>query len=127
MAVRREGVGVSQSKGEVRPQAPITSDPESRAPRPFELTLLDLPTLPISLFRQTRNLLHDRRTPSRRQNEPESRLPISDQRRWYREMPGQIQAFLATPGAASANFPARAAEVPDLWQDYLPNPYSWAN
>jgi TonB family protein len=42
-------------------------------------------------------------------------------------LPAQIQALLATPKGASANFPSRVADVPDLWQDYLPDPYSWAN
>jgi TonB family protein len=118
---------VSQSSAEVRPQGASLPNPQSNAPRPFELTLLDLPTLPISLIRQTRNLLHDRRAPSRRQDEPEARLPISDQRPWYRELPAQIQGLLATPKAAPAGFTSRAADVPDIWQDYLPNPYSWAN
>ena len=118
---------MSQSKPEVRPQAPAVPDPESYAPRPFELTLLDLPSLPVSLIRQAGNLLRDRRTPSRRHDQPEARLPLSDQRPWYRELPAQIQALLATPKAAPANFTSRAADVPDLWQDYLPNPYSWAN
>ncbi len=72
-------------------------------------------------------MLRDRRASSRRREQPEARRPLSDQRPWYRELPAQIQAFLATPKAASANFPSRAADVPDLWQDYLPNPYSWAN
>lgn len=118
---------MSQSKAEVCPQALGIPRPESNASRPFELTLLDLPTLPISLIRQTRNLVHDRRSSSHRQKEPESRLPISDQHPWYRELPAQIQALLETPKAAPARFNSRAIDVPDLWQDYLPNPYSWAN
>jgi TonB family protein len=118
---------VSQSNAEVRPQAPADPDSESHAQRPFQLTLLDLPTLPVSLVRQTRCLLRERRASSRHPSEPEARLPISDQRPWYRELPAQIQALMATPKAAPARFNSRVADVPDLWQDYLPNPYSWAN
>jgi TonB family protein len=118
---------VAQSNAEVRPQAPAVPDPESYAQRNFELTLLDLPTLPVSLVRQARCMLRERRESSRHPNEPEARLPISDPRPWYRELPAQIQALLATPKAAPASFSSRAADVPDLWQDYLPNPYSWAN
>jgi TonB family protein len=118
---------VSQSNAEVCRQALAIPKPESYARRPFELTLLELPTLPISLVREVGCLLRDRRASSRRREQPEARLPISDQRPWYRDLPAQIQALLATPKAASANFPSRAADVPDLWQDYLPNPYSWAN
>ncbi len=118
---------MSQSNAEVRPQAPAVPDPESYTKRPFELTLLDLPTLPVSLARQTRCLLGERRAPSRFRDQPEERLPLSDQRPWYRELPAQLQALLATPKAAPARISSRAADVPDLWQDYLPNPYSWAN
>jgi len=118
---------VSQSEVEVRPPAPAIPDPESYTQRPFELTLLDAPILPVSLFRQAGDPLRERRTPSRRRDEPEVRLPISDQRPWYRDLPAQIQALLATPKAVPANFTSRAADVPDIWQDYLPNPYSWAN
>ena len=117
---------MSQSKAEVRPQAAAIPDPASYAQRPFELTLLDLPILPVSLLRQAGELLRERRTPSRGQ-QTEARLPLSDQRPWYRELPAQIQALLAAPKAAPARFDVRAADVPDIWQDYLPNPYSWAN
>jgi TonB family protein len=118
---------VSQSDAEVRPQAPADPDPTSSTQRSFELTLLDLPTLPVSLVWQTRCLLRERRASSRFHDQPEERLPLSDQRPWYRELPAQIQALLATPKAAPARFNSRASDVPDLWQDYLPNPYSWAN
>lgn len=118
---------MSQSKLEVRPQAPAVPDPESCSQRPFELTLLDLPSLPVSLIRQAGDLLRERRAPSHRHDQPETRLPLLDQRLWYRELPAQIQALLATPKAASATFHSCAADVPDFWQDYLPNPYSWAN
>ena len=103
--------------------------PRSRVSRstPFELTLLDLPSLPVSLVRQAGDLLRDRREPSRRHDQPQARLPLSDQRPWYRDLPAQIQDLLATPKAAPAGFTSRAADVPDIWQDYLPNPYSWAN
>jgi len=118
---------VSPSQPEVRPNASAIPDFESCAPRPFELTLLDLPTLPVSLVRQTQNLLHDRRAPIRSGEQPDARLPLSDQLPWYRELPSQIQALLATPKGAAAGYNSRAADLPDRWQDYLPNPYSWAN
>jgi len=118
---------VLQSNAEVRPQAAAATEPGAYAQSPFELTRLDLPSLPVSLIRQAGALLRDRRAPSRRRDEPPVRLPITDQRPWYRELPAQIQALLATPKAAPAGFTSRAADVPDLWQDYLPNPYSWAN
>jgi len=125
--VRRQGVVVSQSNAEVPSQTPAIPEPESYHQHSFELTLLNLPTLPVSLLRQAGDLLRERRTPARRRDQPEARLPVSDQRPWYRDLPAQIQAVLATPKAAPAGYTSRAAGVPDIWQDYLPNPYSWAN
>ena len=118
---------MSQSNGEVRPQRPAIPTSESPAPPPFELTLLDAPSLPVSLIRQAGELLRERRAPSRFQDQPEAPLLVLDLRPWYRDLPAQIQDLLAAPKTASASFPMRAADVPDIWQDYLPNPYSWAN
>jgi TonB family protein len=89
--------------------------------------LLDLPTLPKSLIRQAGELLRERRDRSRRRDQPRARLPISDQLPWYRELPAEIQDLFAMRGTAPARFDRRAARVPDLWQDYLPDPFSWAN
>jgi TonB family protein len=111
----------------VRPQESVFLDPESNAPVAFELTLLDVPSLPVSLIRQAGNLLRDRREPSLHRDQPQARLPISDQQPWYRELPTRIRELLATPKAAPAGFASHVADVPDLWQDYPPNPYSWAN
>ncbi len=122
---------MSQSDAEVCPQARAVPnaefDPQSPVSRPFELTLLDLPTLPVSLIRQAGALLRERREPSFRRGQPEARLPISDQRPWFRELPAQFRAYLAASRAAAARTDPRRVDVRDLWQDYLPNPYSWAN
>lgn len=125
--VRKEGVVVSPSMPEVRPQASAIPDPKSCGQRPFELTLLDSPSLPVSLIRQAGGLLRERREPRHPQNQPEARLPLSDQTPWYRDLPVQLRALLTTPQPAPARFSSRPADVRDLWQDYLPNPYSWAN
>ena len=118
---------MSQSDAEVRPQAPAIPDPDSHSHHSFQLTLLEFPTLPVSLIRQARGLLRERHEPSHRRDQPEARLPLSDQRPWYRELPAQMQALLVTREPAPARFNSRAGDVPDLWQDYLPNPFSWAN
>jgi len=125
--VRKKGVVVSQSDAEVCPRAHAVPESKSRASRPFELTLLELPSLPVSLIRQAGALLRERREPSSRRNQAEARLPISDQRPWFRELPAQIRAYLAASKAAPARTDVRAVDARDLWQDYLPNPYSWAN
>jgi TonB family protein len=83
--------------------------------------------MPVSLIRQTIDLLRERRAPSRWQDLPEARLPLLDLRPWYRDLPAQIRDLWATPKAAPAGFASHAADVPDIGQDYLPDPYSWAN
>ena len=118
---------MSPSQPEVRPDEPATADSESRARRPFQPTLLDLPTLPVSLARQTGNWLHDRRTAIRSGELPQARLLLSDERPWFRELPSQIQSLLSSSKGAVTGYNSRAADFPDLWKDYLPNPYSWAN
>jgi len=118
---------VSQSKPEVYPESHEIPSGEPRVSHSFELTLLELPTLPVSLIRQTKNLLQDRRRPTERHGQPQERLPISDQRVWFLDLPAQIQAFLAMPKAAPARFGSQAGNARDLWQDYKQNPYSWAN
>jgi len=55
------------------------------------------------------------------------RLPLSDQRLWFRELPSQIRAYWAMARLAPATFESDAVGVRDLWQDYQPDPYSWAN
>jgi len=118
---------VSQSGVDVRSQAATIPDPAYDSARSFELTLLDVPTLPVSLIRQANALLHERRNPARCRDQPEARLPLSDQRPWFLELPAQIRVFLAMPHAVPARFNSQAGDAPDIWQDYLPNPFSWAN
>lgn len=118
---------MSQSKPDVRPESHGIPNGEPRVPQSFELTLLELPTLPVSLIRQTRNLLQDRREPPKGHCQPQEHLPVSDQRVWFLDLPSQIQAFLSMPKAAPARFGSKAGNARDLWQDYKQNPYSWAN
>lgn len=49
-----------------------------------------------------------------------------DTRPWFRSLPEQVRALLSAPKAAPA-FTSRPLDVPEIWQDYLPNPFSWAN
>lgn len=118
---------MSQSKPDVRPESHAIPDGEPRVPHSFELTLLELPTLPISLIRQTRNLLQDRRKTSESRDQPQRRLPLSDQRAWFLELPSQLQAFMAMAKTAPARYDLRGGDGRNIWQDYRQNPYSWAN
>jgi protein TonB len=118
---------VSQSKPDVCPESHVIPDGEPRVPQSFELTLLDLPTLPVSLLRQSRNLFRDRRERSGHDDQPQARLPLSDQRAWFLELPSQLQAFLEMAKTVPARYDSRAGGGRNIWQDYRQNPYSWAN
>jgi periplasmic protein TonB len=103
---------------------------ESTSPLPselgtdFKVTLLELPPLPVSLPQQISCWWKERRT--ERQSGPEAPLPILDMKPWFRNLPGQLRAlFSAKP--VSGTFTSTPVDVPNIWQDYLPNPYSWAN
>ena len=109
-----------------------TSVPASNEPpaivnpggRDFKLTLFEAPPLPVSLAHQIACWWQDRRIQI--DPEAESARPMLDTRPWFRSLPEQVRALL-TASKASPAFSSRPVDVPDIWQDYLPNPYSWAN
>jgi periplasmic protein TonB len=113
MSLRRTGLPVSPQPA------------ENPAEYSFKLTLFETPPLPISLSREISCWWQERR--AERQPEAETPLPLLDMRPWFRNLPEQIRALLAAAKAAPAAFSSRPVDVPDIWQDYLPNPYSWAN
>lgn len=102
-----------------------TQSSENRDEYDFKLTLLEAPPLPVSLPRQIACWWQERG--AERPPEAEAALPLVDMRPWFRNLPEQIRAMLNTPKAAPATFSSRPVDVPDIWQDYLPNPFSWAN
>ena len=91
----------------------------------FKLTLLEAPPLPLSLSRQISCWWRERR--AKRLPEMEAPLPVVDVRPWFRTLPEQVCALLTAAKTAPASFSSRPVDVPDIWQDYLPNPFSWAN
>jgi TonB family protein len=58
---------------------------------------------------------------------PELARPIVDLRPWFRTLPEQIRGLLAPAGATQPVVTSRPVAIPDLWQDYPQNPFSWAN
>lgn len=91
----------------------------------FEITLVDAPPMPVSLARNLRCAWHERRL--NRHSENEAELPLADMRPWYRNLPQQIRDLLAASKAAPVMFTSQPVAVPDIWQDFPQNPFSWAN
>jgi len=91
----------------------------------FSLSLFEAPPLPVSLVRQISCWWQERRL--ERDPQAETDLPVVDMQPWFRNLPEQMRAMLSTPKAVPVRYRSRHPPVPDIWQDYLPNPYSWAN
>ncbi len=115
------GVPVSLLGGSVS-DGKSSTNPDDAA---FNLTLLDSPPLPVSLARNLRCAWQERRANPHSQEE--APLPVVDMRPWYRNLPKQIRALLASRKSTPVIFTSRPVAVPDIWQDFPQNPFSWAN
>ncbi len=104
------------------PDGKPSTNPDDAA---FKLTLLDSPLLPVSLARNLRCAWRERH--ANRHSQPGAPLPVVDIRPWYRNLPAQIRALLAAPNSAPTTFTSRPVAVPEIWQDFPQNPFSWAN
>jgi periplasmic protein TonB len=94
-------------------------------PLTMKLTLLEAIPLPISLARHMACWWQERRLkvpPGKK-----ARLPIMDMRPWFRDLPEQILVCFVAPPKMSAMVNSYPAAVPDIWQDFAQNPFSWAN
>ena len=91
----------------------------------IELTLLEAPPLPVSLARQISWLWQERGAVAHYRSE--FRLPISDQRLWFRDFPAQLNAMLSMVRLAPATYDSPQHNAQNIWRDDLPDPYSWAN
>jgi len=107
------------------PESPQSLISENPGDPDFKLTLLDVPPLPVSLRRQISCWWQERT--AERHLQAETPLPVLDMRPWFRNLPEQVRASLTAAKTVPANYSSRPVDVPDIWQDYLPDPFSWAN
>jgi protein TonB len=99
------------------------------SPEPdYQLTFVDDSFVFASLIRQIREL---RRTPKitvpPEYYQGEAKLPLTDLSPWYHDLPNQIRSLFEKPAAPPIPITSQPVEVPEVWQDYLPQPASWLN
>ena len=112
------GVGVEQ------PSAGQSKQPELV----YQLTFVDTPNVFVSAFRQIRDLWREPKiTVPQKYYRGEARLPITEMRPWYRDLPDLFRALFEKPKAPPIPLTSQPVEVPEIWQDYQQQPASWVN
>ena len=100
-----------------------------KVPEPvYQLTFVETPNLFVSVCRQIRDLLREPRiTVPRKYYRGEARLPVTELRPWYRDLPNLFHALFEKPQAPRIPLTSQPIEVPNLWQDYPQQSASWVN
>jgi TonB family protein len=94
----------------------------------YQLTFVSSPNLFVSVFRQIRELWGESKiTPPRKYYRGEARLPVSEMRPWYRDLPELFEALFEKPKAPPIPLTSQPVEIPNIWQDYPQQPGSWIN
>lgn len=94
----------------------------------YQLTFVDQPFILVSLFRQLRARWREPQiTVPRHYYRGEAPLPLTEMRPWYRDLPNQIRSLFEKPKAPPIPLTSQPIDVPDIWQDYQPQPASWLN
>ena len=117
----------SDTQVEIRSDAPPNGS--SHIPEPeYQLTFVDTPSVPVSLFRQILERLREPKiTVPKEYYRGEATLPATDMRPWFLDLPNQIRGLFEKPKAPSIAITSKPIDVPEIWQDYKPQPGSWLN
>ncbi len=112
---------------QVGPDKPSVDKIVFREPQ-YNLTILETSNVLISLFRQIRQRLREPKiTVPKEYYRGEVALPVTEMRPWYRDLPNQIRVLFEKPKAPPIPITSQPVDVPDIWQDYQPQPGSWMN
>lgn len=94
----------------------------------YHLTVLEEPFVLNSLLRGIGAWLREPKiTVAQKYYRGEARLPITEMRAWYRDLPGQIKSLFEKPKPSPIPLTSQPVEVPDIWGDYPQEPASWLN
>ncbi len=94
----------------------------------YHLTFVESPNLLVSVISQIRSLFKDPKiTVPKQYYRGESRLPLTEMRPWYRDLPNQIRVLFEKPKAPPIPLTSQPIDVPNIWQDYQPQKASWVN
>jgi len=101
----------------------------SKQPEPvYQLTFVETPNVFVSAFRQIRDLWREPKiTVPQKYYRGEARLPVTEMRPWYRDLPNLFRTLFEKPKAPAIPLTSKPIEVPEIWQDYQQQPASWVN
>jgi TonB family protein len=127
--VYKSCVTSSNNNRAVETSMDATSTKSPRAPEPeYHLTFVDSTLAPVSLFRQIWQRLHEPKTTILKEYyRGKAVLPATDMRPWFLDLPNQIRVIFEKPKPPSIPITSHPVVVPELWQDYQPQPSSWLN
>lgn len=102
---------------------------QAKLPEPvYQLTFVETPNVFVSAFRQIRDLWREPKiTVPQKYYRGEARLPVTEMRPWYRDLPDLFRALFEKPKAPPIPLTSQPIEVPNIWQDYPQQPASWVN
>jgi protein TonB len=100
---------------------------QTKVPEPvYQVTFVETPNVFVSAFRQIRDLWREPKiTVPQKYYRGEARLPITEMRPWYRDLPNLFRALFEKPEAPRIPLTSQPVEVPNIWQDYPQQPGSW--
>jgi protein TonB len=94
----------------------------------YHLTFVESPNLFVSVVRQIRSLFKDPKiTVPKQYYRGETKLPLTEMRPWFRDIPNQIRVLFEKPKAPPIPLTSQPIDVPSIWQDYQPQRASWVN
>jgi protein TonB len=94
----------------------------------YQLTFVSSPNLFVSVLRQIRDLWREPKITGRwKYYRDKARLPVSEMRPWYRDLPELFRALFEKPKPPPIPLTSQPIEIPDVWQDYPQQPGSWIN
>ena len=102
---------------------------QSKLPEPiYQLTFVETPNVFVSSFRQIRELWREPKiTVPLHYYRGEARLPVTEMRPWYLDLPNVFRALFEKPKAPAVPLTSEPVDLPDIWGDYAQQPASWAN
>lgn len=94
----------------------------------YGLTIVDKSFFLTSLIRQIRERRREPKvTVPAEYYQGEADLPLTDLPGWLKDFPQQIRSLFEKPSTPSIPITSEPVEVPEIWQDYQPQPASWLN
>jgi periplasmic protein TonB len=110
-----------------KPDQTMTEKTQAK-PLQYNLVFVEEPFFLVSLFRTIREL---RKTPKitvpKQYYRGEARLPVTEMRPWFLDLPTQIRSLFEKPTPPSIPITSQPVNLPETFRDYKLQPASWMN